>query len=119
MIAKLGGRTKSDEHRQSIELFLDSTILPRDQPYFGEKLNEWVGCQNDQKWKLIYKGSRDGFKGMYDILLFIFFFFFFFLYIIITNQTIFINHTHSSNFTFVFYFLLFIFFSISFPSKMR
>ena len=33
----------------SFKLFFESTILPQDQPQFGEKLNEWAGCQNDQK----------------------------------------------------------------------
>ncbi len=44
-------------------MFVSSTILPSDQPVFVEKLNEWAGCESDQKWKLLYKGSRDGFQG--------------------------------------------------------
>ena len=46
------------------ELFVSSTIIPKEQQTtFGEQLNEWSGCQRDQKWKLLYKGSRDGFKA--------------------------------------------------------
>ncbi len=45
------------------EVFVESTILPRDPPLFVEKLNEWAGCESNQKWRLLYKGSRDGFQA--------------------------------------------------------
>jgi len=67
LISELGDKTKSTQTSkpsESIgELFGESTILSGSAQIFGETLNEWVGCHKDQKWKLIYKGSRDGFKA--------------------------------------------------------
>eukprot|EP01112_Ceratiomyxa_fruticulosa_P015491 TRINITY_DN4553_c0_g1_i3.p1 TRINITY_DN4553_c0_g1~~TRINITY_DN4553_c0_g1_i3.p1 ORF type:complete len:342 (+),score=60.68 TRINITY_DN4553_c0_g1_i3:285-1310(+) len=58
LIVLLGGEKPSEP-----EFFAESTILPHDKSHLSEILNEWVGAPKDQKWKLIYKGTRDGFQG--------------------------------------------------------
>jgi len=57
----LGGKAMQTE--PTFQLFNESTILPNEKPPLIEKLNEWVGCEPDQKWKLVYKASRDGFQA--------------------------------------------------------
>eukprot|EP01112_Ceratiomyxa_fruticulosa_P011416 TRINITY_DN3095_c0_g2_i1.p1 TRINITY_DN3095_c0_g2~~TRINITY_DN3095_c0_g2_i1.p1 ORF type:complete len:394 (-),score=71.28 TRINITY_DN3095_c0_g2_i1:126-1175(-) len=55
-----------DELRRNIKVnepLFDSAILPQHKPEFCDQLNEWVGCPPTQKWKLLYRGSRDTFNG--------------------------------------------------------
>eukprot|EP01112_Ceratiomyxa_fruticulosa_P010048 TRINITY_DN2638_c0_g1_i1.p1 TRINITY_DN2638_c0_g1~~TRINITY_DN2638_c0_g1_i1.p1 ORF type:complete len:350 (-),score=60.55 TRINITY_DN2638_c0_g1_i1:258-1307(-) len=57
LIKELGGDTRSRS------TFFNTSILPEDKPEYSDQLNEWAGCESDQKWKLIYKGSKDGFQA--------------------------------------------------------
>eukprot|EP01112_Ceratiomyxa_fruticulosa_P007184 TRINITY_DN1854_c0_g1_i2.p2 TRINITY_DN1854_c0_g1~~TRINITY_DN1854_c0_g1_i2.p2 ORF type:complete len:342 (+),score=62.55 TRINITY_DN1854_c0_g1_i2:867-1892(+) len=61
LVDLLGGKTVEEE--QTFHLFSESNILSNERPSLVEKLNEWVGCESTQKWRLVYKGSRDGFQA--------------------------------------------------------
>jgi len=69
LIVQLGGKANFTTQSKPIFKqapnfsFVESTILPHDKPEFSEKLNEWARCDSDQRWKLIYRGSRDTFQS--------------------------------------------------------